>query len=151
MHHWEKLKRKPFGTYVEYLAKLHFIREGADIYIPEIDDKGIDFVVRQTDGTYLEIQTKARRALHYFFMPKSQFPMQANRFLFLGLFLDKANADGRYYLIPVTAWQSPNELFKSFDYAGKKSAPEWGLQFAKGKNLPLLERYWINPPNRPPV
>jgi len=39
MPYWSGLSVKRFGTYVEYLAKLEFIRLGADIYFPEVDDR----------------------------------------------------------------------------------------------------------------
>jgi hypothetical protein len=138
MPHWVDLPTKQFGTYVEYLAKLYFVRLGADIYLPEIDNKGIDFVVRMPNGAYLEIQVKGRRQLKYFFVPKSQFPENQPRWMFLALFLDKHKEDGEYFLIPVGAWATPNALFKDYPYVGKKSEPEWGLRFSP-KNLVLLE------------
>lgn len=36
------------------------IKEGLDVYMPLVDDKGIDMVVRREDGTLMEVQVKAR-------------------------------------------------------------------------------------------
>lgn len=35
-------------------------KQGLDIYIPLVDDFGIDAVLRKSDGTFIEIQIKAR-------------------------------------------------------------------------------------------
>ena len=141
MPHWTTLSSKRFGTYVEYLARLEFVRLGADIYLPEVDDKGLDFIVRLPGRTYLEVQVKGRRQLNYFYIPKSKLPLEEERVLFLGLFLDKQKEEGDYYLIPVSAWRKPNALFRDYPYEGKKSAPEWGLKFSPRENLTLLEPY----------
>jgi hypothetical protein len=73
MAYWNDLSDKRFGTYVEYLARLEFVKLGADIYLPEVDDKGIDFIVRFPGRVYLEVQVKGRRQLSYFYMPKEKF------------------------------------------------------------------------------
>ena len=36
------------------------LKEGLDVYTPMVDDMGIDAVVRKSDGTFLEVQIKAR-------------------------------------------------------------------------------------------
>ena len=36
------------------------LKEGLDIYIPLVDDMAIDAVVRRKDGTFVEVQIKAR-------------------------------------------------------------------------------------------
>ena len=36
------------------------LKEGIDIYMPLIDDNGIDAVIRKEDGTFIEVQIKAR-------------------------------------------------------------------------------------------
>lgn len=147
--HWDKLPDKQFGTYVEYLAKLYFIQRGDDVYLPEIDNKGIDFVVRRPTGRYLEIQVRGRRKppppkpFNYFFIEKSTFPMKRNRWMFLALYSDRKRPHGDYYLIPVTAWKKPNALFKDYKYdTGQKSPPEWGLNL-QGSYLHLLNPYRI--------
>jgi hypothetical protein len=140
MPYWTALSDTRFGTYVEYLARLEFVRLGADIYLPEVDDKGLDFIVRFPGPVYLEVQVKGRRQLNYFYISKEKFPMEEDRVLFLGLFLDKKKEEGDYFLIPASAWKAPNKLFRDYPYDGKKSAPEWGLSFTP-KTMPLLEPY----------
>ena len=57
---------KPFrhsvglGKRMEYWVAGLMIKEGLDVYMPLVDDIGIDIVVRQEDGTFVEVQVKAR-------------------------------------------------------------------------------------------
>lgn len=36
------------------------LKQGLEVYIPLVDDFGIDAVLRKPDGTFIEIQIKAR-------------------------------------------------------------------------------------------
>lgn len=114
-----------------------------DIYLPEIDNKGIDFVVRSPHGHFFEIQCKAVRQLNYFFVAKTKFPLSDARYLCLLLFVDKAQEEPQIFLIPSRTWEEPNTLFVDRPYVGKKSAPEWGLQFSV-KNMALLEPFRVH-------
>jgi len=45
---------------MEYFIISRMLKEGLDVYIPLIDDFGIDAVVRKKNGTFIELQIKAR-------------------------------------------------------------------------------------------
>lgn len=45
---------------MEYFVISKMLEQGLDVYIPLIDDFGIDTVVRKKDGTFVELQIKAR-------------------------------------------------------------------------------------------
>ena len=49
-----------FGKRIEYSIIGEMLKEGLDVYTPMVDDMGIDAVVRKSDGTFLEVQIKAR-------------------------------------------------------------------------------------------
>ena len=49
-----------FGKRIEFSIIAQMIEEGLDIYMPLVDDKGIDVVVRPDGGCYVEVQIKAR-------------------------------------------------------------------------------------------
>ena len=49
-----------FGRRMEYWVAGLMIKEGLDVYMPLVDDNGIDMVVRREDGTFVEVQVKAR-------------------------------------------------------------------------------------------
>lgn len=45
---------------MEYFVVSKMLEQGLDVYIPLIDDFGIDAVVRKKDGSFVELQIKAR-------------------------------------------------------------------------------------------
>ncbi len=49
-----------FGKRIEFWTAGLMLKEGIDIYMPLIDDNGIDAVIRKEDGTFIEVQIKAR-------------------------------------------------------------------------------------------
>lgn len=49
-----------FGKRMEFYVLGLMLKEGIDLYIPLVDDFGIDAVIRKTDGTFIELQIKAR-------------------------------------------------------------------------------------------
>ena len=48
---WKDLSPMQIGKYSEYLAKMELILSRFDVYSPELDDKGIDFIVRKDDSS----------------------------------------------------------------------------------------------------
>ncbi len=49
-----------FGKRMEYYFIGQMLREGLDCYVPLVDDHGVDCIVKKSDGTFIEIQIKAR-------------------------------------------------------------------------------------------
>lgn len=49
-----------FGKRMEYNLIGKMLMEGLDVYVPLVDDHGVDAVIKKEDGTYIEIQIKAR-------------------------------------------------------------------------------------------
>jgi hypothetical protein len=49
-----------FGKRIEFWIIGEMLKEGLDVYVPLVDDNAIDAVVRRMDGTFLEVQIKAR-------------------------------------------------------------------------------------------
>ena len=49
-----------FGKRIEFFVIGHMLKEGLDVYIPLVDDNAIDCIVRKPDGTFVEVQIKAR-------------------------------------------------------------------------------------------
>ncbi len=143
---WSRLSPLQVGRYAEYLAKMEFTLYGFDVYTAEVDDKGIDFVIRKehmqgngrVESSYYDVQVKSVRRMNYVFFTKDKFALRNNLFAAVVLF-DDGEAP-RLYLIPATAWQQPNALLVDRNYEGLKSKPEWGLNLSR-KNLSLLEPY----------
>jgi Tfp pilus assembly protein PilZ len=137
-YNWSKLNFLQLGQYAEYFAKMEFTLLGFDVYEAEVDDKGIDFVIRRDENKYYDIQVKSTYKGGYIFIQKDKFDLKDNLFLVIVLFIEENPPN--LYLIPSTVWLKPNSLFVSHDYIGKKSKPEWGINLSK-KNMILLYEY----------
>ena len=49
-----------FGKRMEYYLIGKVLMEGLDCYVPLVDDHGVDCVIKKNDGTFIEVQIKAR-------------------------------------------------------------------------------------------
>ena len=49
-----------FGKRMEYNLVGKMLMEGLDVYLPLVDDHGVDYVIKKEDGTFIEVQIKAR-------------------------------------------------------------------------------------------
>jgi hypothetical protein len=49
-----------FGKRMEYWIIGLMLKEGMDVYMPLVDDDGIDAVIKRNDGSFIEVQIKAR-------------------------------------------------------------------------------------------
>jgi len=136
-YNWNRLSRLQIGRYAEYFVKMEFTLFGFEVYTAEVDDRGVDFVIRK-DDRYYDVQVKSARGFKYIFFPKDKFSPRDNLLAAIVLFFD--GEPPQLYLIPSKEWLKPNALLVSRDYEDKKSKPEWGLNLSK-KNLPLLSRF----------
>ena len=125
------------GKYAEYLVKLEFLKNGLDVYTAEVDNKGIDFVLRIDSDRYFDVQVKSVTEYNYAFIRKSRIELRDNMIVALVHFLKD---EYRVYLIPSKAWENPNNLLANRDYKNLPSSPEYGINMSQ-KNLPLLENY----------
>jgi hypothetical protein len=147
-HNWSRLNRLQLGKYAEYLTKMEFVLCGCDVFTSEVDDHGIDFVIRTRNGNHFDVQVKSFRletgkGTPYVFLQKEKFKIQPSLLLALVHFV---NGEAPIlYLLPSCVGNESNPLFESRDYGnGKKSLPEWGLTLSK-KKLALLAQDWSFP------
>ena len=137
-YNWSRLNHLQVGRFAEYFVKMEFALHGFEVFTSEVDDRGIDFITRHESTGFLEIQVKSVRGFNYIFLRKDKFPVSPERMAAIVLLRENKPPD--LYLIPATAWNSPNALLVDRDYEGKSSDPEWGLNISN-KNLPLLMEY----------
>lgn len=135
---WRHLSPLQIGRYSEYFVKMEMTLHGLEVYSSEVDDRGIDFVARTGKGVFYEIQVKSALKTGYIFFQKDKFALRPS--LLAAIVLLSEGFPPRLFLIPSTAWNTPNELLVSRNYEGKKSRPEWGLSLGK-KHRPLLAHY----------
>lgn len=143
-HAWSKLNKQQVGAYAEYFFKMEFTMAGFQVYSTEVDDRGIDFVVRHRKGAFREIQIKsaridAEKPSSYVYMQKTKFDLQDESMLGLVLFIEGRKPE--LFLIPSLRWATPDTVFCDRPYGGKlKSKPEWGLTISR-KALPKLDEF----------
>lgn len=137
-YNWKILNNQQVGSYAEYFVKMELTMNGFQVYTTEVDDRGIDFIARFEQKPFIEVQVKSLRSMGYVFMQKSKFEIHEHLYLALGLLFE--NLPPKLYLIPSTAWLSPDSLFVGRNYEGLESKPEWGLNISN-INMPLLEKY----------
>ena len=141
MEIWADLNHLQVGRYGEYFAKMALVRAGFDVFSPEVDDKGIDFVLR-VDGdepSYYEVQVKSVRSTNtYLFMRKDKFRPTPN--LLLALVVLDAGSEPEMFLIPASAWRDAKPPFADHDYDGLKSPPEYGLTLSPS-NMVAVEPF----------
>ncbi len=139
---WKKdgLTKQKLGVFGEYYAKMSFLSYGISIYTTEIDDHGIDFIAETKKGLF-KIQVKTiRNGTRYIYVRKKYFDcLDPNLYLFVVLLIN--DKPPFLYLIPSSAWHNEDEkVFVYYDYKGKKSKPEYGINLSK-RNLHYLEKY----------
>lgn len=134
------------GKIGEYWAKLWMTIAGFDIYTTDVDDKGIDFIIRIDNNKHIDVQVKTiREKSGYVFVTKETWKNELRDNLYLTLILLKNNEMPSMYLIPSTVWRAPTALFtdKNYDKEGQKSKPEWGINVLK-KNMDELNKFEIS-------
>ena len=139
---WSKLNHMQLGKYAEYYAKMEFASYGFEVYTSEVDDHGVDFVVKMPgESKFYEVQVKSVREYGYVYISKSKMPVLTNSILVCYLhFIDGKLPD--IFVIPATAWETPNAVLvdRKYDKPSQKSDPEWGINISQ-KNYSLLAKY----------
>ncbi|RTQ48913.1 DUF4365 domain-containing protein [Hymenobacter gummosus] len=143
---YEHLSHLSVGRIGEYWTKLWLTLAGLETYYNDVDDRGIDFVVRLDDSKHIDVQVKTIRAgTGYVFVSKHTWGNTLRANLYLALVILRNNQSPSLYLIPSTAWLAPNELLRDREYRkelGQTSKPEWGVNVSQ-RNMPLLEAYSV--------
>jgi hypothetical protein len=138
-YQWSRLDRLQLSRYAEYLVKMEFTRLGCDVYTAEVDDKGIDFVIRNDKHQHYDVQVKSVRNNSYIYLRTGKFEPRGNLYLAIVRFI----ADGQdpvLYLVPSSTCQQQDSPFKHRRYHHLKSQPEWGLDWTT-KTLARLEQF----------
>jgi hypothetical protein len=129
-HSWSHLSHLQVGRYAEYLVKMEFTRLGFSVFSAEVDDRGIDVVIRKDATTYYDVQVKAVRGFSYIFFEKEKFDLRANNLAAVVVF--EEGQPPHLFLISSTNWLQPGSLLVSKDYgAPLKSKPEWGINLSR--------------------
>jgi hypothetical protein len=133
---WSKLNRLQKGTYGEYLAKMEFTMYGFSVFSSEVDDRGIDFVVRNDTRQHFDVQVKTITETNYTFVVESKF----NKDLVICLVILREEMEPNIYLFKGTDWSTDSTgLLNHKHYPASKEA-EFGINITKSR-LKHLENY----------
>lgn len=134
-------KHLHLGRIGELLAKSEFIKNGFDVFSTEVDDKGVDLVLKNKNGEYFDIQVKATNG-NYVFMRKEVFSPQSKN-LYLALLIFESNSNPIFILIPSTEWanKARPDFLTDKDYVGKKSKPEFGINISARSIIEMQSKY----------
>lgn len=138
---WTQLNHIQLGRYGEYYAKMEFTSYGYDVYTSEVDNHGVDFVVKNPNNNHFyEVQVKSICKCNYAFIKKDKILLDDYHLVCLLHFIDGELPD--MYIIPATVWKSPCRLFadRKYNKQGQKTKPEYGINYSK-RNLNLLNKY----------
>lgn len=138
---YDELHHLSISRIAEYYTKLMMTLHKLDVYTTEVDNKGIDFIVRNPNGKYFDIQVKSIRYPNtsYVFIPKEGVWRDGNLRdnLMLALMVFQNHKTPELYLIPSTAWMKESQVLKNRTLY---KVPEWGLNYSI-RNQPLLEQF----------
>jgi len=146
---WSALNKLQVGRYAEYFVKMEFASYGFQVFTSEVDDRGIDLVIRDDEGHFYEVQVKSVRGpgSAYVFATKTTAEGRpafdpGNSALYMALVLLEDGLDPAFFLIPAAAWKTPGGLFADRDYGepGQSSRPEYGLNISR-RNQGQLDEY----------
>lgn len=119
-----------------------FVQEkiGAHGWRTELVDARSNTMAARRGQRRLEVHVRTVRGLNYAFLPKRRFRLADDRLVAYVRLTDSDAA--RLYLIPSRAWETPDGLLVSRDFAdnGLASEPEYGIQISQ-KRLDELERF----------
>jgi hypothetical protein len=133
---WKKLTSLQVGRYAEYFVKMEFALYGFDVYQAEVDDKGIDFVIRKGKDRYHDIQVKSIRSLNYIFFRKEYFQLREN--LYAAIVIFDSGEPPKLFLVPATVWLKPNALFVSRNYGHQKRVSLSGAYVCRPRITPCF-------------
>lgn len=110
-------------------------------FIPLADDRGVDLLVDVGHGRHVAVQVKAVRhtTSSYVFIRKSTFALEPWTVLALVVYGNSLDDQPQVHFVPATEWRSPRPPLTNYDYAGGKSAPEYGLNVRKAWRDELAE------------
>ena len=133
---WESLTSMQIGRYAEYYSKMEFASYGFEVFSSEVDDRGIDFIVRGIAGDFYEIQVKSLRESSkskYAFIKDNKMDISSTKFIVCFIYF-KLNSLPSIYLLKATEWKTPNVVLR-------QNTGEWGINISKESLIYLENNY----------
>lgn len=146
-YQWSNLNHLQIGRYAEHIATMRFIEAGLEVYTTEVDDRGIDHLIRYAPGRCLEIQVKSVRGRNLTFVEKKhlgkspeEIELRLRSGYCMAFFLFEDGYEPDCFLIPGYAWLGPNFLLTDNKIGDKLYGPYFQLNPTK-KAQAILDQY----------
>lgn len=142
MGRWQSMSTVKVGRFGKYLAKQKLARLGLDVFPDGLPGHDADIVVRSRDGTkFFDIQVRTLRHWgNYFFITEDEFPQKADAYLALVVLPEESEPE--YCLLPQSAWgEGHPKYLVHYDYAERKSRPEYGIRMSEKVMQELLRNH----------
>lgn len=133
---YSHLNTVQLGSFGEAYSKMAFTLEGFEVYDSEYDDRGIDFVVRNANGVFFEVQVKTTGANANPFIIESKFS-PADTFLFCAVRVVNDSLP-KLYLARGSDWQLSKACLHH-NPAGGDAGAYFEMRFAKKYESDLVE------------
>lgn len=130
---WSQLNKQQKGTFGEYVAKMEFAMYGFLVFTAEVDDRGIDFVVRNDSGQHYDVQVKTITGRNYTYVRQSKF----NDNLVICLVVLEEGNEPTLYLLLGSDWKNDHGSLLRFNKYNKQVEPEYGIHASKENQLNL--------------
>lgn len=102
---WTTLNHLQIGRFGEYYAKMLFTAYGFDVYSLEVDDHGVDFVVKSEAGEFFEVQVKSICKTNYMYIKKDKIITDEKHLV--ALIRLKDGEEPEMYVFPASVWNNP--------------------------------------------
>ena len=113
---FDNLTHLQIGRIGEYWVKIWLTLSGFDTYYNDVDDKGIDFILRLDNDKHIDIQVKTIRVnTGYVYITKETWKNHLRENLYLALVLLDNHRMPTIYFIQSTEWLKPNDLLTDRD------------------------------------
>ncbi len=138
-----------FGKRMEHYIIGLMLKEGLDVYLPIVDDDAIDAVIKKPDGSFVEVQIKAR-SKHVLFGDGALFAAITHEYRNNYWFVFYSERMDKIWILSSTEFINEASQNKTGKNAGKRSI------WFNGKNTklqtehvkPQFEKYVVNNFNR---
>ena len=115
-----RMDGKQLGRYGELLVASELLRYGFDVYSGEVDDRGIDLVVRIDENIYHTLQVKTTRTIKSDnFIYVRRVPMELQAYHWVICVICQQGKAAAIYLIPVVENGAVNPFFRLTEYGHK--------------------------------
>jgi len=142
---YKHLNRIQKGSFAEAYAKMAFALEGFEVYTPEYDDRGIDFLIRNGAGKHFCVQVKATCESVNPFIYADKFD-DSSEFLLCAVRLVDGKAP-EIYLARGSDWKVEKECLHK-NLGGGKAGAYYELRFSRRYSASLskhsFEQYVVS-------